>query len=215
MQKRLKVAVLSGLLLCGMAMTAAADVIVYAGYLNNNSPFDPADAPTPFDPSATTTLVSTGDSTTSHDTAIIRFQNVGSANVTIGSGLKVSVPGSAFVFQLWDGSLPFLLNPGANLVLAETSASPENFDMSENATTLGGAAAIVEGIVNGAAFTFTDTGRILYGNEDAGGGAETTPYGVLGRITIGNGGPTPTPEPGTLMLLTAALFGLRYLGRPS
>jgi PEP-CTERM motif len=204
MKRILQCAIPLGMLFGAVAPTQA-DVIVYAGYLNTIPPVNPADIPTPFDPSATTTLISTGGSTTPHDTGIIRFLNTGGAAVTIDSGVKVTVQNGSF--QLWDGSLPFVLNPGNNLVLAETDHATVNFDSSDFGL---GSNPLVAGSVNGQAFAFTDTARILLGHEDALNGPETTEYGILGRISIGG---TSVPEPSTLALLLGAVLGLPYFAK--
>jgi hypothetical protein len=201
-----RTALLASVLLGGVAAPAAADVIVYAGYLNNLSAFNPADVPTPFDPSATTTLIASGGSSTPHDTGVVRFQNTGAKAVSIDLGVKVTFQNGSF--QPWDASLPFTLNPGSNLVLAETVNF--NFDSSEFGL---GSDPVVAGDVSGNAFSFVDTARILLGREDAINGEETTPYGVLGRIAINDDGGS-VPEPGTLaLLLGALLLGFPYLRR--
>src|SRR5262245_16335639 len=116
MKQTLHLAVLALLLLAGFAQTASADVIVYAGYLNNiTGQPSAANTPTPFNSSGTTTLISSGNVTSPHDTGVIRFQNIGSSAVTIDPGLKVQTQGATF--QIWDGSLPFVLAPGNDLVL--------------------------------------------------------------------------------------------------
>ncbi len=108
--------------------SAAGVVNVYVGYLNNlTGPPTPADIPTPFDPSATTTLISSGDSTTSHDTGVIRFENMSSVSVTIGP--FVAAFANNVLYQPWGLLAPFVLAPGANLVLAETANF--NFDTSD------------------------------------------------------------------------------------
>jgi hypothetical protein len=154
------------------------EVLVHVGYLDNeHGTRNPADTPTPFDPDATTILISSGGVDTPHDTGVLRFENRTSAPVTIDRGLQVTTEGG--VFQLWDDSLPITLAPGQNLVLAETANF--NFDTSDFGL---GSDPVVRGSVNGRAFEFTDTARVLLGIEDAGasGGNETTPHQVLGRI---------------------------------
>jgi hypothetical protein len=199
-----KLTLLGFLLPCGFAPTAAADVIVSAGYLNNvgGAP-NPANAPTPFDPSPTTTLISSGGAATPHDTGVLLFQNTGSTAVTIDPGLKVQ---TAFgTFQIWDGSLPFSLGPGKNLVLAETANF--NFDGSDSGL---GSNPLVSGSVSGTPFSFADTTRAIFGHEDAGGPLETTPYHQFGVIPIAEPAvaPAPVPEPGTLALFGAGIGGL-------
>jgi hypothetical protein len=137
----------------------------------------PANIPTPFDAGATTILVSSGGAATAHDTAVIRFENVGASAVTIGAGINAST--GATTFRLWDGSLPLVLQPGQNLVLAETDNALQNFDISELAA--GAANAVVAGTISGVAFSFTDSGRILFGDEDIGGAPETRLRGYWAR----------------------------------
>jgi hypothetical protein len=97
--------------------------------------------------------------------------------VSIDPGLQVITEQG--VFQLWDSFLPLTLAPGQNLVLAETANF--NFDTSSFGWAID---PVVSGSVNGRAFAFTDTARVLLGRE-AGSASnlnETTPYEVLGRI---------------------------------
>ena len=155
-------------------------VIVHVGYLDNeHGTRNPAETPTPFDPDAQTRLISTGGVDTPHDTGVIRFENRTSGPVTIDRGLQVTTEQG--VFQLWDDSLPITLAPGQNLVLAET----ENFNFDTSDFGLG-SNPVVSGSVNGRAFSFTDTARVLLGREDAGESNinESTPYQVLGRIEV-------------------------------
>jgi subtilisin family serine protease len=159
-------------------VSAAPGVIVYVGYLDNvHGTQNPVDIPTPFDPDAQTILISTGGVDTLHDTGVIRFENRTEVPVIIDSGLQVIC--AQGIFQLWDSFLPITLAPGQNLVLAETTNA--NFETSSCGLALD---PVVSGSVNGRAFTFTDTARVLLGCED--GSArdlnETTPYQVLGRI---------------------------------
>jgi hypothetical protein len=114
---------------------------------------------------------------TLHDTGVIRFENRTDGPVSIDSGLQVTTEYG--VFQLWDSFLPITLAPGQNLVLAETANF--NFDTSDSGL---GSNPVVSGSVNGRAFAFTDTARVLLGREEAGAHNvnETTPYQILGRI---------------------------------
>src|SRR5262249_46477181 len=171
-----RLTLLALLVLGALPQAAPADVNVYVGYLNNLSgPPDPAVIPTPFDPSANTILISSGDTTTPHDTGVIRFENLCSVPVTIDPGVTAVTQGATF--QIWDGSLPVVLAPGQNLVLAETANF--NFDSSDFGL---GSNPVVSGSVDGMAFSFEDTNRILLGHEEAGNTPETTPYGLLGQI---------------------------------
>jgi subtilisin family serine protease len=159
-------------------VSAAPEVIVYVGYLDNvEGTQNPVDIPTPFDPDARTILISTGGVSTPHDTGVIRFENRTGGHVIIDPGLQVTFEHGGF--QLWDSFLPITLAPGQNLVLAETADF--NFDTSGFGLAID---PVVSGSVNGQAFAFTDTARVLLGRED--GSArdlnETTPYQVLGRI---------------------------------
>jgi hypothetical protein len=97
--------------------------------------------------------------------------------VIIEPGLQVTTEYG--VFQLWDSFLPVTLAPGQNLVLAET----ENFNFDTSDFGLG-SNPVVSGSVNGRAFSFTDTARVLLGREEAGANNvnETTLYQILGRI---------------------------------
>ena len=158
--------------------SAASVVNVYVGYLNNigGSP-NPADIPTPFDPSLTTTLISSGDSTTSHDTGVIRFENMSSVSVTIGPFVAAFVGNT--LYQPWGLLAPLILAPGQNLVLAETTNF--NFDSSDPVLA---ANPMVFGAVNNMAFGFTDVRRVLYGHEDAGNSTETTPYNLIGSVQV-------------------------------
>src|SRR5262249_17061645 len=140
-------------------------------------------------PDANTILISTGGVDTRHDTGVLRFENRTSVPMIIDPGLQVTTEQG--VFQLWDSFLPITLTPGQNLVLAETAIEQENFDTSDFGL---GSAPVVSGSVNGQAFSFTDTARVLLGRNEAGarGLNETTPYEVLGMIEAENstvGGP--------------------------
>jgi hypothetical protein len=201
MRLLLQLALVGVLLIGGSAPRAAADVIVSAGYLNNQGgPPNPADVPNPFNSSATTTLISSGGVSASHDTGVLLFQNTGSTAVVINPGVKVQTQGGTF--ELWDGSLPFTLGPGKNLVLAETANF--DFDLSDSGLTLD---PLVSGSVNGVPFAFTDTARTLLGRDDIHESQETSPYHQLGTIAIGIAA-DPVPEPGTLALFGAGLGGL-------
>jgi hypothetical protein len=166
----------------------APEVIVYVGYLNNVSGTpNPGDTPTPFDPAPNTRLISTGGVATQHDTGVIRFENRTDGPVTIDRGLRVTTgggtdacPATPCVVQLWDSVLPITLAPGENLVLAETVNF--NFDTSDFGLAID---PVLRGSVNGRAFTYTDTARVLLGREDhATALNETTPYQELGRIEV-------------------------------
>ena len=182
-------------LLTGIPQSATAQFVnVYVGYLNNVSgPPNPADIPTPFDADASTILISSGGVNTTHDTGVIRIENLCPNAVTIDPGLNVVTQGG--FFQIWDGSLPFVLGSGMNLVLAETANF--NFDTSDFGL---GSNPVVNGSIDGMGFSFTDTGRVLLGHEEAGNTPETTPYQVIGSIQC-------VPEPGSLVL-----FGMGTLG---
>jgi hypothetical protein len=164
-------------------VNAAPEVIVYAGYLDTVHGIpSPADVPTPFDPDINTVLISTGGVDTQHDTGVIRFENRTVVPVTIDRGLSVTTENR--FFQIWDDFLPIVLAPGQNLVLAETGnrlKGEENFDTSNSGLAID---PVVHGSVNGRAFEFTDTDRVLLGREDNGDSNvnETTPYQILGRI---------------------------------
>ena len=167
-------------LVIGMTLTslASGQVIVYVGYLNNLTGQPSVSVtPTPFNPDATTILISSGGVTARHDTGVIRFENRTSAAVTIDPGLSVTTEGG--VFQIWNEFLPITLAAGQNLVLAETQNF--NFDTSDFGL---GIDPVVSGSVNGQTFTFIDTARVLLGHEDATNTPETTPYQELGRITV-------------------------------
>jgi hypothetical protein len=122
-------------------------------------------------------LISSGGVDTLHDTGVLRFENRTDGPVIIDPGLQVTTEQG--VFQLWDSFLPITLAPGQNLILAETENF--NFDTSDSGL---GSDPVVSGSVNGRAFSFTDTARVLLGREEAGANNvnETTPYQILGRI---------------------------------
>ena len=182
--------------------SAASVVNVSVGYLNNltGAP-NPADIPTPFDPSATTTLISSGGSTTNHDTGVIRFENLSSVSVTIGPFVAAFVGNT--LYNPWGLLAPFVLAPGANLVLAETANY--NFDSSDP---LVPGVPMVFGAINGSAFGFNDVHRVLYGHEDALGSLETTPYSLIGSVQV-----AAVPVPGAVLLFGSALAGLAAVGR--
>lgn len=166
------------ILLSSVIPVASAQVIVSAGYLNNLSGSPPAtEVPTPFDPSPTTILISTGEVDTRHDTGVIWFDNRSGVPVSLDRGFRVTTEQG--IFQVWDESLPIILAPGQGLVLAETRL--HNFDSSDSG--LNGAP-IISGSLNGTSFSFTDTGRVLLGREEAVDTPETTPYQALGSINV-------------------------------
>lgn len=182
--------------------SAASVVNVYVGYLNNiNGSPDPLSIPTPFDSSATTTLISSGDSSTSHDTGIIRFENTSSQSVTIGP--FVGAFAGAF-FQPWGLLGPFVLEAGHNLVLAETANY--NFDSSDFG--LSGGTPQIFTTINGHAYGFDDVHRVLYGHEDAVDFLETTPYDLIGSVEV-----AAVPVPGASLLMGSALVGFVSLAR--
>jgi hypothetical protein len=184
-------------MLSSFTATASAQVNVYAGYLNNvTGQPDPAVTPNPFDPDANTTLISSGPVDSPHDTGVIRFENLCDMPVSIDPGLNVVTQGANF--QLWDGSLPFVLAPGQNLVLAETVNY--NFDSSDFGLAID---PVVSGSMDGVAFSFTDTARILLGHEEIANTPETTPYGLLGTIPC-----AAVPEPGALAFVGAGMGSL-------
>jgi hypothetical protein len=155
-------------------------LILYVGYLDNeHGTRDPAETPTPFDPDGNTILIGLGGVDTPHDTGVLRFENRTTSPVTIDPGLQVTAEQE--IFQIWDSDLPITLEPSQNLVLAETANF--NFDTSDVGL---GRDPVVRGSVNGRAFAFVDTARVLLGREDAGkdNRNESTPYQVLGRIEV-------------------------------
>jgi len=211
---------------CLWTAAARADVEVSVGYLNTGnvgyqppagSPYEfpgGANVPFPFDntPGGTSTLM--GVTTGVHGTGVLLFNNTGSAPVTIGAGLNVQANNTTY--QLWNltpagiPSLPFVLQAGHQLVVAETS----NFDFNSGYLHPNtNPDPVVSGSINGIPFSFVDTNRILYGNN----GAEvdyslpfepwkaTTPYSQIGTVEICD----PVPEPGSLALMgVVALAGL-------
>lgn len=184
--------------------SAASVVNVYVGYLNNlNGSPDLASIPTPFDPSSTTTLISSGDSSTPHDTGIIRFENTSNQAVTIGPFVG-AFAGSQF-FQPWGLLGPFVLQAGHNLVLAET----QNFNFDSSDFGLSSGIPNVFGTINGHAFGFDDAHRVLFGNEEAVDFRETTPYDLIGSVQV----PSTVPVPGSSLLMGSALLGFVSLAR--
>jgi hypothetical protein len=161
----------------------AQRVIVYVGYLDNeHGTPSQADIPTPFDPDSDTFLVSTGGSTATHDTGVIRFLNRTRAPITIDPGMTVTI--GATTFKIWDQFLPITLDPNKNLVLAETGQPTGfNFDSSDVGRS---ADPIVSGSINGQRFSYTDVGRVLLGREDGAGRGEneTTPYQMLAQQSL-------------------------------
>jgi hypothetical protein len=201
MQPISKRAVFTVLVLAAFARPASADVIISVGYLNNlGGPPNAADAPNPFNPDPTTTLMSSGPMSSPHDTGVLLFQNIGSAPVSIDPGLRVTTAGGSY--QIWDGLLPFVLEPGKSLVLAETNNF--NFDVSDDLNL--SQDPVVSGSINGASFSFIDSARVLFGHEEAFSTPETTPFQQLGVVPTVS--PAAVPEPGTLGLLGAGIAGL-------
>ena len=187
--------------------SAASVVNVYVGYLNNLSgPPTPSDIPTPFDSSATTTLISSGGVGSPHDTGVIRFENTSASSVTIGpfvAAVVYSTPGPV-IYQPWGFLAPFVLAPGQNLVLAETA----NFNFDSSDFPPFSAVAQVFGSVNGQAFGFNDVHRVLYGHEDTNGPGETTPYDLIGSVPV-----AAVPIPSAAFLLGGALAGMAAVSR--
>jgi len=171
-----------GLIQADQALTTLGsvtpEVIVYTGYLDTlRGDLNPAKMPRPFHPDAHTILLSTGGVDILHDTGVLRFENLTDGPVIIESGLQITTEQG--VLQLWDSLLPITLAPGQNLVLAETENF--NFDMSDFGS---GSTPMVSGSVNGRAFSFTDTVRVLLGHAEVGATNvnKTTPYQILGRL---------------------------------
>jgi hypothetical protein len=166
------------------------EVRVHVGYLNNlGGQPDPAVTPTPFNPDATTILVSSGAVTTPHDTGVIRFENGSNAPVTIERVTVVTdreCPSNGF-FAIWDNMLPPTLAAGANLVLAETDAANSNFDSSNCG--LGLDPVVIFKIKGGPQSTCVDRGRVLLGREDVTSTRETTPYQVISCVQSAGGPP--------------------------
>lgn len=210
-------------LLLVFAAAANADVNVYLGYLNtgnrdpvtNQFPVNPADVPFPFDNSPTNTMMSIWGPNFPHDTGVMMFQNTGASAVTIDPGLNVAVQNATF--QVWDSplpsyindftaannlptvpSLPFVLDAGKTLVVAETW----NFNF-ESAFHGLGQDPVINGSINGVPFQIVDSQRVLLGHEAAGGLKDhtmTTPYQYAATIPVGR--TNPVPEPSTLLLGT-------------
>jgi hypothetical protein len=191
MRHRFVLATLGMILLGSFMRLASAEIIVYVGYLDNiHGPRNPADTPTPFDPDAITTSISSGGIEAPHDTGVLLFANFGDALVTINHVRVVTEGG--FFGQIWEDvslpiHLPFTLGPRQNLVLAATVEDPSlpatfNFDTSDFGVALD---PVVIVSVDGTQFTCTDIGRVLLGREEGAstGGNETTPYHVLGVIS--------------------------------
>lgn len=183
--------------------SAQADLNIYVGYLNNLSGApDPEDIPTPFDPDATTTLVSSGDSTTPHDTGVLRFENDCPLDVTVDFAAVVlaSFDGSAVTVTTLNLSSEWGLSrtvaPGENLVLAETVNF--NFDTSDFGLFLD---PVVILKIDGIQHVFVDTDRVLLGHEEIGNTPETTPYHLLGSVAC-------IPEPASLAFLGLGLVSL-------
>jgi hypothetical protein len=213
---------------CLWSAVARADVEVYVGYLNTgNVDYQPpsgspysfpggANVPFPFDNSSTNTLL--GVTTGIHGTGVVMFNNTGNGPVTIGPGFNVQA--NNMTYQLWDStppavpSLPFTLQAGHTLVIAETS----NFDFDTGHSHPNTSPnPVVSGTINGIPFSFVDTNRILYGNN----GAEvdfsepfepwkaSTPFSQIGTVYICDPEHEKVPEPGSLALMgVVALTGL-------
>lgn len=188
--------------LTAMPAAAASVVNVYVGYLNNlGGSIDPSQMPTPFDADASTTLISSGDSSTPHDTGIIRFENLSNQSVTIGP--FVAAFAGSTLYNPWGVLAPFVLAPGQNLVLAETSNY--NFDSSDYPPFPSNPQVFAS--INGHAYGFDDVHRVLFGHEDALNSPETTPYDLIGAV------PVPVPVPGALLLFGPALAGVAAIAR--
>lgn len=219
-----------------VATTASADVNVYLGYLNTGNrdpvtgqfPVNPANVPFPFDNSATNTMMSLWGSNFPHDTGVMMFQNTGANPVTLDPGLNVQVQNMNF--QVWDSplppeynaylasinfppepSLPFVLDAGKTLVVAETW----NFNF-ESAFHGLGINPVINGSINGVPFSIEDTQRVLLGHEAANGLKDhtmTTPFQFAGTIPVGSPPQNScVPEPSSLLLGTImALTGLAGL----
>lgn len=151
---------------------------IHAGYINTlGGPADPGDIPSPFAASGTNTLFHWAPTpgTLGQDGALVMFQNLSGAPVTIGTGLTVTL--GATPFTLWNSVLPFVVPNGQTVIFGDLTGAafppgPSNFDLSEFAPLY----AVVSGTVNGNPFTIVDTERILLGNGEAGAARETTPF---------------------------------------
>jgi hypothetical protein len=184
---KLWTAVLLGLTLFGtLVHGAAAQVVISVGYLNNLTGQPASDqSPLPFDPDAKTILISSGGTTSTHDTGVIRFENQNVVPVTVDRGLRVTTDkrdaeSRPPIFQIWDDFLPIVLAPGQTLVIAETTNF--NFDTSDVSEFTVDNPPVISGSVNSNPFSITDRAFVLLGHQDAANTQETTPYQRLGEL---------------------------------
>jgi hypothetical protein len=144
------------------AIAAPAGLQVYVAYAENERP--PVNFPTVWRGSPSTIFL--GDPlTTSWDTGGILLRNTTNAPIVLGPGAFIDGFGDGSSYQLWDQMIGngVTINPGQNLILAETS--PRDFDSSDtpvgNTTPNPGAIPVIHLTLNGKPMSFRDTAQVL------------------------------------------------------
>ncbi|HLK56366.1 MAG TPA: PA14 domain-containing protein [Chthonomonadaceae bacterium] len=146
----------------GAASALRADVAVFVGFAENESP--PLFFPDPWRGSANTLFL--GDAGPTYHAGAILLRNNGNAPVLLGPGAYVDGFANGAHFQLWDRMIGhgILLQPGQNLILTQTAG--RNFDTSAQPTITNPMQhnrnhPVVHVTLDGGTYQFTDTAQVL------------------------------------------------------
>ncbi|MGP0075764.1 MAG: PEP-CTERM sorting domain-containing protein [Bryobacteraceae bacterium] len=178
---------------------ARADVILSVGYYDLPPCCgNPNPVPNPWYGSPNTTFLGSASEATSSDPdeAALLFTNTGTTAVTLDQG--VTVTSGSTPYALWDsliGAGGFSILPGESVILSGTTANA--FDGSD----LNLVDSTISFDLNGNPYSAVDSASILAGFAAY---DETQPWTQVGDFL----GTSPVPEPGSLGLVSAGLFGL-------
>jgi hypothetical protein len=128
-------------LMCLSAPALAQNVEVYLAYAENER--TPVFFPNPWRGSPNTTFL--GYPGPAWDTGAILVGNIGTAPVTLNQGASVTGFANGARFQLWDALITaqgITIQPGAQVILAQTAATDASGQFSSNTCTRGSSGAL-------------------------------------------------------------------------